>query len=211
MLHPSGKNTESYFASGESDAQFVLDIMHDRSLFPRGVPALTLDFGCGDGRMAFPLASRLPRHKKLAGLDASELNVKRAIAAAQTLDDPKVLSFVHGTSPALAVNEIGKKFNLIYSLSVFIHYGQEAGRILLKEVGDALVGNGVAAIQIPLYALPVDPGSYMGVCAWTLSQFLSCAAEAGLEVARTFVNDGPLDPLNPGPNHARYQILVKPE
>jgi SAM-dependent methyltransferase len=122
-----------------------------------------LDFGCGDGIMA--LGMRL-RHdlSYICGVDLHESNRYLADTASKQIGLrclPPGIEFMVIDGRKSLLETVGRKFDFIYSWSVFEHIALDLLPGILREVKQALSDDGRFFLQIePLYYSPF--GSHLG-------------------------------------------------
>ncbi|MFJ4656969.1 class I SAM-dependent methyltransferase [Nocardia sp. NPDC088792] len=105
------------------------------ALAARPEPGRVLDVGCGTGVALRELAERLPRARRLIGVDAAAGMVE---VARERLGDNRI-EVVQGKAEALPV-ESGA-FDLVISITSFDHWGDQGAG--LRECARALTPSGV--------------------------------------------------------------------
>jgi SAM-dependent methyltransferase len=130
---------EKFFALGTRYIEFVLGIVNDR-LDPGFRPTRALDFGCGVGRLAIPLARKA---EAVVGVDVSEGMLAEARLNAERMS-LKNLSFVRGDDTLSAVEGT---FDFLNSLIVFQHIPPHRGERILARMLGMLREGGVGALQ----------------------------------------------------------------
>jgi SAM-dependent methyltransferase len=122
----SDADREAFFASGEEDVAWLLDLIARPDFAPRSA----LDFGCGVGRLTRALAARVAR---VVGVDAA----------------PSMLRLAREHVPAAAFSSSipDGRFDLIVSLIVFQHIPVVRGEALLDALLGRLEPGGVAALH----------------------------------------------------------------
>lgn len=134
-----------------------------RQSIPSRQNASVLDFGCGDGIMALGMRLRhdLPN---VCGVDLHESNRYLAGTAAKQIGLkalPPGLEFMVLDGAKPLVQATGRKFDFIYSWSVFEHIPVDMLPAILRDLREALDENGRFFLQIePLYYSPF--GSHLG-------------------------------------------------
>ena len=130
----------AFFQSGEDYISFVLETVREH-LDAGYVPTRALDFGCGVGRLALPLA-RLAG--EVVGVDIAQGMLTEAAANAEhagltnvrfTLSDDR-LSAVDGT------------FDLVHSFIVLQHLVPTRGEAILRQLIDRLRHDGVGIVHL---------------------------------------------------------------
>lgn len=136
-----GEASEEFFANGERQV----------AKLARDIEALTgftfeskraLDFGCGVGRMALPLAGRC---EHVYGLDVSHPALDAADKRAKRLHVNNV-----EWMDADRLGELGGRYDLVQSLLVFQHIPSREGERILDTIVRGLRPGGVGAIQFTL-------------------------------------------------------------
>jgi len=194
-IHPSGaQSLDNYEASGLSQAAEIQDVINlygGGSANPR-----VADFGCGDGRVAKHLSEIYP---DLWGIDASPTMLERyaeRVPGAQTL-------LSNGVDKGLK----DLKADLLFSWAVFIHHAPEEGRRLMDGLASGVKKGALLALQIPLYELPVDGGSWCSVTVWTPEMFKRSSQMAGLKIIEMHVSPGSFSYEEVGVNHTKLQVM----
>jgi len=136
-----GEASEEFFANGERQV----------AKLARDVQALTgftfesqraLDFGCGVGRLALPLAGRC---EHVYGLDISQPALEAADKRAKRLHVNNVEWL-----DASRLGELSGRYDLVQSLLVFQHIPSREGERILDTIVRGLRPGGVGAIQFTL-------------------------------------------------------------
>lgn len=130
---------EAFFRSGEEHVERVFAIVRDH-LAPDFAPRRALDFGCGVGRVAIPLARRVD---EAVGVDVSPSMLAEAHrnATAAGVDN---LTFVRSDDHLSALHG---DFDFIHSFIVFQHIPPHRGEALLRALLARLAGGGIAALH----------------------------------------------------------------
>lgn len=129
-----------FFATGQGDVDRVLGTF-DRHLAPLASFDKALDFGCGVGRFAIPLARRFD---SVVGVDVSVSMLGEARRNAERLQAANLrwcnsLSELAGES---------RSFSFVNTLIVLQHIAPERGLGLIREIVDLLASGGGGAIQL---------------------------------------------------------------
>lgn len=135
----SGEVRDVFFATGEKHVDDVLGIVRE-SLDPNFAPRRCLDFGCGVGRVAIPLARRA---KEVVGVDVSESMLAearqncetRGVANLKLLRSDDELSALAGT------------FDFIHSFVVFQHIPRKRGEAIFDSLLQRLSDGGVGVLH----------------------------------------------------------------
>lgn len=194
-IHPSAANG-TYEASGLAGAA---EWMHGWSCVRFGeTPGIVIDYGCGDGRLASPLADSCDR---VIGCDVSQAMLdsvtddrvgKVLIESLDTIDE---LPMVDG----------------IHSSAVWIHLGHDLGAETLARLAARVKPGGLVGIDFPVYGGGGrDAGDWTDVAVWSPEEALVMIDAAGLEPVALHASSGSFSFAEVGENHHRYQWMVKP-
>jgi SAM-dependent methyltransferase len=137
-----GAGREAFFASGEADVARTLDEIR-RTVAPDFQPHAALDFGCGVGRLAIPLARRCER---VVGLDVSEAMLHEARANCERLGVPHV-ELAPAGAPGDTLAHVRGDFDLVHSFIVFQHIAPRAGVRTADDLLRRLRPGGVGALH----------------------------------------------------------------
>lgn len=137
-----GAGRGEFFASGEADVARTLDEIR-ATVAPGFAPAAALDFGCGVGRLAIPLARRCER---VVGVDVSEAMLHEARANCERLDVPN-LELTTAGPPGDTLANVRGDFDLVHSYIVFQHIAPDAGYRILDDLLRRLRPGGVGALH----------------------------------------------------------------
>lgn len=198
-IHPAGRNgKEEFERSGQSDANYILMVCQDLGLNPKELSIL--DYGCGLGRVSFPLCQYF---HTVYGYDSS-FNAMEELANREY-----PINFFHVFDKLDIENS--QPIDVALSLSVFIHHTYEDGVKMMQEVADMVKPGGYLLLQIPIYDLAKDPSNWTDVGVWDVGLFKSAAYKCGLEYIDIHTNPGSFSFSKIGPNHHKLQILKKYE
>ncbi len=142
---------QAFFDSGRLHAGYVLDACR-RFINPAFEPARALDFGCGVGRVAVPLAERVTA---VVGVDVSP----DMLAEARRNCDLHGLTNVELLPSDDTLSSVTGSFDLVHSCITFQHIDVPRGRRLFARLIELLADDGIGAIQIT-YAKAYHPDSY---------------------------------------------------
>lgn len=142
---------QEFFATGRYHLAYVLHQIR-RGIDPNFAPRRMLDFGCGVGRVALPMAEHADH---VTGIDISPamLAEARRNCAERGLDK---VSF-HQTLDELA-GQLGT-YDLVHSCIVFQHIDVQRGRRMFGQLLELLADGGVGAIQIT-FGKAVHPDTF---------------------------------------------------
>jgi SAM-dependent methyltransferase len=138
---------ERFFASGREDIDRVFRSIA-KITGPGFRPRSALDFGCGVGRLAIPLAERCER---AVGIDISPSMLKEARANCERMGI-KNLSLCGSIAEARGQ----ARYDLINSYIVLQHIPVARGYVLFGELLDLLAPGGVGALHLT-FAIPASP------------------------------------------------------
>jgi SAM-dependent methyltransferase len=140
----SAKLTEAarqeFFDSGRYHVQYVMDACR-RLAGPAFVPARALDFGCGVGRVALPLAQKV---QTVVGVDVSPA----MLAEARNNCEQQGIRNVELRLSDDDLSAVQGPYDLVHSCITFQHIDVQRGRHFFKRLVDLLAEGGVGAIQI---------------------------------------------------------------
>ena len=129
-----------FYASGEQYVAWALETI--RTHLDAGFrPARALDFGCGVGRMAIPLARKC---ESVVGVDVSESMLREACARADEQQLANV-SWVRGDDE---LSGVAGRFDLINSYIVLQHIPCDRGQRIVKRLVELLNDGGVGVIHL---------------------------------------------------------------
>ena len=135
-----GQAQQEFFASGEKYITETLGTI--RTHLDAGFqPVRALDFGCGVGRLALPLARRC---ESVVGVDVSESMIREARAQSEARQVTNI-SWVKGDDE---LSRVSGGFDLINSCIVFQHIPCHRGQKLLKRLLELLNEGGVGVIHL---------------------------------------------------------------
>lgn len=163
-IHPTrGISEDAYRISGENQAALLSTIL------PAGCKVV--DFGCGDGRVAIPLASL---GYEVTAADGSQAMLDRISEAAP--DMPTVLT--DGTDLA---DKLGRKTDAVISLAVLIHHSYESGAQIIEGLRAAVRVNGLLVLDWPVSDEPIEGSDWISVTTWSLAQQDELCQRIGLK------------------------------
>jgi SAM-dependent methyltransferase len=136
-----------FFASGERHVTLLREIIRSR-LDPAFSPSRALDYGCGVGRVAIPLAKICG---EVVGVDTAPSMVAEARrnAAAQQVGNV-IFTRDNGT-----LSELSGPFDFVHSYIVFQHLPRRRGEQIAERLVGLLASNGVGALHFT-YRLPLS-------------------------------------------------------
>lgn len=169
-IHPTREHVseQAYWESGKPQAELVLDLV--------GVGASVLDFGCGDGRIAIPMAKL---GLNVVAVDAATEMVERLDHNAQVQE--------------LAIGEINvgiwdgitdvewPTFDAVNARAVFIHHGHADVAVMVKNLAAILKPGGYLIADWPV-GEHHERRDWIDVTTWDHRARGNIARAAGLEL-----------------------------
>jgi ubiquinone/menaquinone biosynthesis C-methylase UbiE len=137
------EDEQAFFDSGRALVNHVFTLIEER-LAPDFAPTSILEYGCGVGRLAFPLAERAARRGgSVLAVDRSDamLLTARAHAAARAVANVEF-------APAAALPG-DRRFDFISCYFVLQRMPQADGLALLSDLVRRLVPGGIAVVSVP--------------------------------------------------------------
>ena len=133
------KSINEFFESGSVHNKYLFDAIRT-FVDPNFSPLAALDFGCGVGRCAIPLAKYC---RLVVGIDVSDgmLHEAKKNAVYQSLSNLKFFKSIDELS------EFSGSFDFIHSFSTFQHIHQKRGFKIFEKLIDLLHEDGVAATE----------------------------------------------------------------
>lgn len=169
-IHPTREHVseQAYWDSGKPQAELVYELV--------GEGATVLDFGCGDGRIAIPMAKL---GLVVVAVDAAPEMIERLLHNAEVQDVQDIQSFV---SDGGDLPEIGK-FDAVNARAVLIHHSHDDVERLVMNLSNQLKPNGFFIADWPVgdHHERVD---WIDVTTWNVEKRQAVAEAAGLELVR---------------------------
>ncbi len=164
-IHPLRQVSEdAYWESGRAQANMLATVI------PAG--AKVLDFGCGDGRVAIPLAGL---GYEVTAVDASQRMLDRLRERAPDL------TTVQADAGGLAKHLGRRRMDAVYSLAVLIHHSYEDGLHIIGKLRAATKLGGTLILDWPVSEQPSEADSWIGVTTWSEQQQAEACERIGLE------------------------------
>jgi 2-polyprenyl-3-methyl-5-hydroxy-6-metoxy-1,4-benzoquinol methylase len=163
-IHPTREHESetAYWASGEAQAEQLAAVLKPGSR--------VVDFGCGDGRVAIPLAAR---GYQVTGADSSAAMLARLNKRAPELPT------VQASGPDLHT-VLGRKTDAVICLAVLIHHGYEDGLAIIRGLAAAARKGGLLVLDWPTSNQPHERTHWIDVTTWSPARQADAAQEAGL-------------------------------
>ena len=131
---------KEFFDSGRHHVSYLLDACRQLA-GPTFAPARALDFGCGVGRVALPLAEQVA---EVLGLDVSPDMLIEARRNAEQMGLRNTEFMLSGDD----LSAVPGPFDLVHSCITFQHIDVPRGRLLFRQLLGLLAVGGVGAIQV---------------------------------------------------------------
>jgi 2-polyprenyl-3-methyl-5-hydroxy-6-metoxy-1,4-benzoquinol methylase len=164
-IHPLRRVSEdAYWESGKAQADMLAAVI------PGGAKAL--DFGCGDGRVAIPLAAL---GYEVTAVDASQRMLDRLTARAPEL------TTVQATADGIAGHLGRRRMDAVYALAVLIHHSYTDCLHIIGRLRAAIKLGGTLILDWPVSDQPAEADSWIGVTTWSTQQQAGACARIGLE------------------------------
>ncbi|MGW1015593.1 class I SAM-dependent methyltransferase [Streptomyces niveus] len=164
-IHPlRNVSEEAYWESGRAQADMLATVI------PGG--AKVLDFGCGDGRVAIPLAAL---GYEVTAVDSSQRMLDRLSERAPEL------TTVQADADGIAKHLGRRRVDAVYCLAVLIHHGYTDCLHIIERLRAATKLGGILVLDWPVSETPSEADSWIGVTTWYLGQQVEVCARLGLE------------------------------
>lgn len=163
--------------------------------------ARLMDYGCGVGRVARPLAVRGYR---MTLVDANPAYLNQAI---QTDSQMLAAALERAVLVSGDLTEQLPTVDVAYSTDVFIHFTWEYAARALAHMASAVRPGGLVLVQVPIYEEPAEGDGWIDVTTYGQLQFVTMALAAGLTPVEVYGNAGRFGFDRIGPNHNQLQVL----
>lgn len=164
-IHPLRNVSEdAYWESGEGQADMLASVIPDG--------AKVLDFGCGDGRVAIPMA-RL-------GFEVTAVDASRNMLDRLTERDPDITT-VQADADGIAGHLGRRRMDAVYTLAVLIHHSYTDCLHIIGRLRAATKLGGILILDWPTSETPAEADSWIGVTTWSREQQDEACARIGLE------------------------------
>ncbi|HTE56969.1 MAG TPA: class I SAM-dependent methyltransferase [Kofleriaceae bacterium] len=164
-IHPTRRISEdAYWQSGEAQASMLATVIPDG--------AKVLDFGCGDGRVAIPMAAL---GYEVTAADSSQRMLDRLTERA-----PDVTT-VHAAADGLAGHLGRRKMDAVYCLAVLIHHSYADCLDVIGRLRAATKLGGILVLDWPVSDRPEEGTVWLDVTTWSAQQQADACARIGLE------------------------------
>lgn len=139
---------EEFFQSGEDCIRGLQERLHRIGISMTGQTAL--DFGCGVGRLTFPLSRRFER---TIGIDISESMIA---AARENRSQGKNCEFILNTDDSLKCLS-DNSIDFAHSDIVFQHIAPRYSKRYFREIARSLKPGGIFVFQLPSHLIKGSP------------------------------------------------------
>jgi 2-polyprenyl-3-methyl-5-hydroxy-6-metoxy-1,4-benzoquinol methylase len=164
-IHPLRRvSEEAYRQSGEAQAAMLATVIPDG--------AKVMDFGCGDGRVAIPLASL---GYEVTAVDASQNMLDRLTQRAPEL------ATVQAAADGIAGHLGRRRMDAVYTLAVLIHHSYTDCLDTIGKLRAATKLGGILVLDWPVSDQPAEADSWIGVTTWSTQQQADACKRIGLE------------------------------
>jgi SAM-dependent methyltransferase len=175
-IHPLRQVSEdAYWESGRAQASMLASVIPG--------DAKVMDFGCGDGRVAIPLAAL---GYEVTAVDASQRmldrlgNVTADIAGAHP-DLTLSVNAVHADADGIAKHLGRRRMDAVYALAVLIHHNYTDCLHIIGKLRAATKLGGLLILDWPVSDTPAEADSWIGVTTWSREQQTEACERLGLE------------------------------
>ncbi|WP_330172971.1 class I SAM-dependent methyltransferase [Streptomyces sp. NBC_01498] len=164
-IHPLRRVSEdAYWESGRAQADMLATVI------PAG--AKVLDFGCGDGRVAIPMAGL---GFEVTAVDSSPRMLDRLAERATEL------TTVQADADGIAKHLGRRRVDAVYCLAVLIHHSYADCLHIIERLRAATKLGGILVLDWPTSETPSEADSWIGVTTWSREQQADACARIGLE------------------------------
>ncbi|MEV7466129.1 class I SAM-dependent methyltransferase [Streptomyces kronopolitis] len=164
-IHPLRRVSEgAYWESGQAQAEMLATVIPDG--------AKVLDFGCGDGRVAVPMAEL---GYEVTAVDASQNMLDRLTERAPDL------TTVQAAADGIAGHLGRRRMDAVYCLAVLIHHSYDDCLHIIGKLRAATKLGGILVLDWPVSDQPSEADSWIGVTTWSRQQQVDACARLGLE------------------------------
>lgn len=164
-IHPLRRVSEdAYWESGKAQADMLASVIPDG--------AKVMDFGCGDGRVAIPLAAF---GYEVTAVDSSQRMLDRLTERAPGL------TTVQAAADGIAGHLGRRKMDAVYTLAVLIHHSYTDCLNIIGKLRSATKLGGIIVLDWPISDQPSEADSWIGVTTWSKEQQADACTRIGLE------------------------------
>ncbi|WP_282790914.1 class I SAM-dependent methyltransferase [Streptomyces sp. CC224B] len=167
-IHPTRHVSEdAYWESGQVQADMLAQVIPDG--------ARVLDFGCGDGRVAIPLAAH---GYEVTAVDSSQRMLDRL---ARLAFQRASLTTVNADADGIAAHLGRRRMDAVYALAVLIHHSWADCLHIIGRLRAATKLGGILVLDWPVSETPEEADSWIGVTTWSAQQQADACQRIGLE------------------------------
>ncbi|MFF8299567.1 class I SAM-dependent methyltransferase [Streptomyces globisporus] len=164
-IHPLRNVSEdAYWECGKAQAAMLASVIPDG--------AKVLDFGCGDGRVAIPMANL---GYEVTAIDASQNMLDRLGERAPDI------TTVQADPGGIAAHLGRRRMDAVYTLAVLIHHSYQDCLHIITKLRAATKLGGILVLDWPVSDQPSEADSWIGVTTWSPQQQAEACAAIGLE------------------------------
>ncbi|MFF7329664.1 methyltransferase domain-containing protein [Streptomyces sp. NPDC008150] len=175
-IHPLRRVSEdAYWDSGRAQADMLATVI------PAG--AKVLDFGCGDGRVAIPMAAL---GYEVTAADSSQRMLDRLTDVTADIitahpDMALNVTTVQAAADGIAKHLGRRRMDAVYCLAVLIHHSWADCLDIIGKLRAATKLGGILVLDWPVSDQPSEADSWIGVTTWSKGQQADACAALGLE------------------------------
>lgn len=164
-IHPLRNVSEdAYWNSGKNQAALLSTVL------PEGCKVM--DFGCGDGRVAIPLAE--------LGYDVTAVDSSQNMLDRLTERAPNITT-MQADADGIAAHLGRRRMDAVYALAVLIHHSWADCLDIIGKLRAATKLGGILVLDWPTADQPAEADSWIGVTTWSREQQADACARIGLE------------------------------
>ncbi|MGW1154471.1 class I SAM-dependent methyltransferase [Streptomyces rubiginosohelvolus] len=164
-IHPLRNVSEdAYWESGKGQAAMLATVIPDG--------AKVMDFGCGDGRVAIPMAN--------LGFEVTAVDASQNMLDRLTERNPDVTT-VRADADGIAGHLGRRRMDAVYTLAVLIHHSYQDCLHIITKLRAATKLGGILVLDWPVSDQPAEAESWIGVTTWSAEQQANACAAIGLE------------------------------
>jgi 2-polyprenyl-3-methyl-5-hydroxy-6-metoxy-1,4-benzoquinol methylase len=164
-IHPTrGISEDAYWQSGKVQADMLATVIPDG--------AKVMDYGCGDGRVAIPMAA--------LGYDVTAIDSSPNMLDRLGKRDPD-LTTVQAAADGIAGHLGRRRMDAVYCLALLIHHSYSDCLNIIAKLRAATKLGGILVLDWPLSDEPAEADSWIGVTTWSKEQQADACATLGLE------------------------------
>lgn len=164
-IHPTrGVSEDAYWQSGKVQADMLATVIPDG--------AKVMDYGCGDGRVAIPMAA--------LGYDVTAVDSSQNMLDRLT-DRAPDLTTVQAAADGIAGHLGRRRMDAVYCLAVLIHHSYSDCLNIVAKLRAATKLGGILILDWPVSEQPSEADSWIGVTTWSKDQQADACTTLGLE------------------------------